>query len=383
MAGGIRYDVFAREPERVADDLCRLWRENLALRTTPEAHFQWLYREAPDPPSRVFLLAAEAEPAGPSGTSSPACDDVVGTSGFSIRRFQLGGTDVRAAVCGDLVVSRAHRSLLPALRLVRAVREHAVGEYAFCYGFPNEKAQGVMVRAGFQVLGKTTRYARVLRHAGYLRQVAARVRSRPELAPVVDSAARHRRLARALAPVLAPVLDVARLAGGLPDIARARAAYRLVWLRAADARFDQLWDRARAEYDVIGARTSAMLRWRYPRGEIAALLQRSDRALHAYALIERDDDAGAAHVRDAFGHQAALGPLFDLLLPAAWWAGAHSLSIRLLGAPYLARVLVERGFEARPEQRTVVMQVGRSHEAARARLARADAWHLLDLDEDT
>ncbi|MGH9885288.1 MAG: hypothetical protein ACREBE_07155, partial [bacterium] len=273
MAGGIRYDVFAREPERVSDDICRLWRENLALRSTPEAHFQWLYREAPDPASRVFLLAAAAEPADPGARS----DDIVGTSGFSIRRFQLGGTEVRAAVCGDLVVAREHRSLLPALRLVRAVREHAVGEYAFCYGFPNEKAQGVMVRAGFQVLGKTTRYARVLRHAGYLREVAARVRARPELAPVVDSAVRHRRLARALAPIL----DVARLAGGLPDIARARAAYRLLWLRTTDgqrgvdARFDQLWDRARSEYGVIGARTSAMLRWRYPRGEIAALVRRS------------------------------------------------------------------------------------------------------------
>jgi hypothetical protein len=29
------------------------------------------------------------------------------------------------------------------------------------------------------------------------------------------------------------------------------------------------------------------------------------------------------------------------------------------------------------------MQVGRAHEAERARLEDADAWHLLDLDEDT
>jgi len=126
-----------------------------------------------------------------------------------------------------------------------------------------------------------------------------------------------------------------------------------------------------------------MLRWRYPRAEIAALVQRTDRALHAYAVVERDAAAGAAHIRDVFGHRAALGPLFDLLVPAAWWSGAHSLSIRLLGAPHLARVLVERGFEARPEQRTVVMQVGRAHEAERARLEDVDAWHLLDLDEDT
>lgn len=372
MVAGIRYEVFARDPERVAPELCRLWRENLALPSTPEAHFQWLYRETPEPASNVFVLSAgSADPVGSA--------HIVGASGCSIRRFQLGADDVRAAVCGDLVVAREHRSLLPALRLVRAVREHAVGEFAFGYGFPNDKAQGVMVRAGFQVLGKTTRYARVLRHAGYLHEVATRMRSRPELVSVVDSATRHRRLARALAPVL----DVARLAGGLPDIARARTAYRLMWLDAVDSRFDALWDRARPEYGVIGARTSAMLHWRYPRAEIAALVQRSDRALHAYALVERDVPAGAVHIRDVFGYKAALGPLLDLLLPGAWWSGAHSLSIRLLGAPYLASVLVERGFERRPEQRTVVMQVGRSHEALRARLEDVDAWHLLDLDEDT
>ena len=43
------------------------------------------------------------------------------------------------------------------------------------------------------------------------------------------------------------------------------------------------------------------------------------------------------HIRDVFGHKAALGPLFDRLLPSAWWSGAHSVSIRLLGAPYLCQ----------------------------------------------
>jgi len=84
-----------------------------------------------------------------------------------------------------------------------------------------------------------------------------------------------------------------------------------------------------------------------------------------------------------FGHKPALGPLFDLLLPTLWRRGAISVSVRLLGAPYLVAVLVERGFEPRSEHRTVVVQIGRDHEAARARLEDAAAWHLLDLDEDT
>lgn len=371
VSQAIRYEVVAGDPELVRPALCELWSENLSLGDTAEAHFQRLYRDAPEPTSTVFLLCA---------ASADGATRIVGSNGYSIRAFQLGaGAAGRAAVSGDLVVTRAHRTLLPALRLVRTALDHMVNEFAFCYGFPNPKAEGVMVRAGFRVLGKATRYARVLRHATYLPEVAARLTSPSRLAPLVASAARHRRLGRALVPAI----DLARLASTLPSLARAGLRYQLTWLDAPDARFDELWDRARREYDVIGVRTAALLRWRYPRCQIATLVRRADRVVMAYALIERDASSGAVHVRDVFGHKAALGPVFDLLIPALWRSGAISVSIRLLGAPYLVDVLVARGFEPRPEQRTVVVQVGRGHDAARARLEDPQAWHLLDLDEDT
>ncbi|HEX8108368.1 MAG TPA: hypothetical protein VF516_11605 [Kofleriaceae bacterium] len=367
---GIQYDVVASNPELVGPELYRLWCENLTLCTTPQAHFQRLYRDAPEPTSTVFLLRAEA--------SEPADVEIVGSNGFSVRRFQLGTKiEGRAAVSGDLVVAQGHRSLAPALRLVRAVREHAMNEFALCYGFPNDKAKGVMVRAGFHVLGMMTRYARVLRHATYLPRVAARLPAPPRLATIIHSAAHH-----PLVRGLAPLLDVARLASELPGIAHARARHRLAVLDEPDARFDELWARARSEYDVIGERTAAMLRWRYPRGTLAALVRSSDHALLAYALFELDD-ARTAHIRDVFGHKSALGPLFDLLLPTLWRRGAVSASIRMLGAPYLAAMVRARGFEPRPDQRTIVVQVGREHETLRARLEDAAAWHMLDLDEDT
>lgn len=365
-----QYDVVASDPALVGPELYRLWCENLALGTTPEAHFQRLYRDAPEPTSTVFLLRARAR--------GPANAEIVGSNGLSIRRFQLGaGLEGRAAVSGDLVVAHAHRSLLPALHLVRAVRDHTMSEFALCYGFPNDKAAGVMVRAGFRVLGTMTRYARVLRHATYLPRVAARLHAPPRLAKIVDAAARH-----PLARGLASLLDLARLASGFPEIAYARAHYRLAVLDEPDARIDELWERARSEYDVIGVRTAAMLRWRYPRGVLAALVRSSDHVVMAYALFELDA-ARTAHIRDVFGHKSALGPLFDLLLPALWRHGAVSASIRMLGAPYLAAVVDTRGFQPRPGQRTIVVQVGREHETMRARLEDADAWHLLDLDEDT
>jgi hypothetical protein len=217
----------------------------------------------------------------------------------------------------------------------------------------------------------------VLRHATYLPQVAARLQASPRLAKIVNAAARHHLVRR-----LAPLLDIARLASQLPEVVHARARHRLALLDGPDARFDELWERARSEYDVIGVRTAAMLRWRYPRGTLAALVRSSDHALMAYALFELDA-SGTAHIRDVFGHKSAFGPLFALLVPALWWHGAVSASIRMLGAPYLAAVVDARGFEPRPGQRTIVVQVGHKHETVRARLEDAAAWHMLDLDEDT
>lgn len=360
------YEIVTPPPEEVKSDLYRLWDENLHLTVKPEERFTWLYRDAPEPARIVFVLRAK---------DGDGATRAVGTNGIALRRFQLGaGVEGRAAVSGDLAVERAHRGLSPALRLVRAVRELVEREFDLAYGLPNTKAEGIMTRAGFRVLGETTRYARVLRHASYLGKVATRL----ALAPAVARLVADDRVARALAPAA----DVARLAWGAPAYLRARARYRLEWPQAFDDRFDALWRSARGDYDVVGFRTSTFLRWRYPKCRIAALVRRSDRALAAYAILEQDAETGAAHLRDVFGHEVALGPLVDLLLPALWRRGAASVSVRFLGAPRFADALRARAFEPRGEHRTVIVQVGGSMARERARIEDAQRWHLFDIDED-
>ncbi len=364
---GFSYDVVTTSPEEVKSDLFRLWDENLQLPVKPEERFNWLYRDAPEPAQIVFVLRAR---------NGDGATRAVGTNGITVRRFQLGaGVEGRAAVSGDLAVELAHRGLLPALRLVRAVRELAEKDFDLTYGFPNKKAEGVMARAGFHVLGKTTRYARVLRHAPYIEKVVERLALPPNVARVVSDD----RVVRALGPVA----DVGRLVRGAPSFARARARYTLEWPRTFDDRFDALWRAARRDYDVVGCRTSTFLRWRYPECRFATLVRKDDRSLAAYAIIEQDAETGAAHLRDVFGHKEALGPLVDLLLPALWRRGAASVSVRFLGAPYFAEVLQAREFEPRGEHRTVVVQTGGSMEVERARDAKdAQRWHLFDIDED-
>ncbi|MBX3221844.1 MAG: hypothetical protein KF795_15105 [Labilithrix sp.] len=361
------YSVAREAPEEVRDDLLRLWRANLTLATGADDKFRWLYRDAPDAAEVVFVLRARA---------ANGAEQVVGTSGLGVRRFQLGrtGREGRAGVCGDLAVDHAHRGLLPALRLLRAVQELGAETFDVAYGFPNKKAEGVMMRAGFRLLGKARRRVRVLRFAPY----AARLSERATLPASVARIAQRPLVARA-AGVL---VDGARLLAGAPGVVRAATRYRFAWAPRFDERFDALWASARSDYDIVGARTSKFLAWRYPDCEIATVSRRDDGRLGAYAIIERDRKTEMARIRDVFGHAEALEPLLDLLVPALWRRGAASASVSFLGAPRLARLLDARGFELRGDDRTIVVHVGKSA-ADDAGIVDAERWHLFDLDEDT
>jgi hypothetical protein len=151
-----------------------------------------------------------------------------------------------------------------------------------------------------------------------------------------------------------------------------------------DAGLDELWARARSEYQVIAERTHRFLAWRMgPRPERTWHLarDRATGALRAYAVV--DVVGGVAHIRDLFGHRAEVTALLDYLPLVAYQAGATSLSMRYLGAPWLVEALTARGFAPRTSTRMIAVSVGATTSAAaRARILDPSAWHLTDVDED-
>ncbi len=368
------YAVARVRPAAARDELLRLWSENLQLERSPEAKYAWLYDDAPQRPDDVFLLRASLD-----GATS-----TVGTAGLGVRRFQLGDVapDVTAGLLADLAVDKAHRSVGPALALVREVKSFALAGHALAYGFPNALAQGVFKRVGYDVLGTIGRYARVLRHAEY----AARVREL-ELSRV-PSTARELLYKVAEQPLLAAMagaaVDLAQLARRSPAAVEAARRLRVETTEALDpAAVDALWARARGEHGVIAHRTGEVLAWRFPttgpRTWYAAHARDATRGLRAYALVERDGD-GVAHVKDLFGHRPDMIGLLDLLPALVYRTGATSLSMRYLGAPWFREALVERGFSERESKRMIAVGAA---EGTRDLVKDPERWHLTDFDEDT
>jgi len=341
------YSVKQCEALPVADTLAELWRRNLHIPADIDLQerVRWAYRDGPAGAGRVQLLVA----GGPGGEA------VVGCAGIVVRQFSVAGRPVplQAALLGDLAVDRSHRTLLPALTLVRATRATAL-EQAIVYGYPNATSAPVLQRVGYRKLGTLTRWVRVLRHAPYIEREV----KRPWLA----------RAAGAL-------LDGARLL----QAAAARGPLVLEPLDDVDERLDRMWDEARGPWGVIGRRDAAYLRWRFlhqPGGryQLIALSERGTRRVRAYAVLEQIEHA--FHLRDFFGVSLLdVGALLDRLVPYCYRRGGVSLSVAFLGAPSVERLLREHHFHAREATRTVVVD-------GEAAAPPAAEWYLTDGDED-
>jgi hypothetical protein len=156
------------------------------------------------------------------------------------------GKEIRAGVLVDLAVNPEHRSLGPAMMLQQGLIAAGRRDLDVLYGFPNPKATAVFKRIGYRPFGEIVRYARVLRHRGYLEQ----------------------RIPSVLAAPAALLLDAAF---GLRDAWRRATAPRLQvrWRDEADPRMDSLWE-CSAPRDSFGAiRDARHVRWRFDQAPIA------------------------------------------------------------------------------------------------------------------
>ena len=352
------YRIQLTDAREARDHLVPIWTANLTVVGPPDAKLRWFYCDGPHGPGRAFLIHSECGQAAP-----------IGAAGVGVRTLRFGDRPLRAALFADLAIERGHRSGLPALALVRAVKHHVDRSFDLGYGFPNDKAVAVYRRCGYRQLGEMQRFVRVLRVGTQLARRAPRL----PLAPVVA------RGAAAIADRALAAITRARARG-------AQRRFMLAWLDAFDGRFDELWRESRSLAPIACERTAALLAWRFGRQpghryRIAALIERATDRLCAYAVVR---DAGpAVELADLFGAGLLeLDVLLRCLLPALYDTGAESVSFRFLGTPRIVGLLAHHGFTRRSGTRVVTISVGAQLEGEPALIDPA-SWFLTDLDEDS
>ena len=312
------YTVQDGDASRDRDTVLSIWRGNLGQETHLAAKYDWFYLGTPGEPPLLQLLRHE-----PSGAA-------VGVCSAGRRRMLWRGREIRAGVLVDLAVMPEHRSLGPALILQQGLIAAGQRELDLLYGFPNLKAAPVFKRIGYSHLADIVRYARVLRHAGYL--------------------ARH------MPPVLArPLGAVVDIAMHLRDALHGLGGPRLLckWSDHADSRMDTLWSASAHGGGPVAIRDAQHVRWRFdeaPLGEARhLLLSEADGELSAWFATQIVD--GTLHVRDFWSSDAAQGigtRYIDALLGAARSEGHSAVSVEMAVpeshlAAWHSRAFVARG----------------------------------------
>jgi hypothetical protein len=288
------------------------------------------YRDCPYGPPVLKFLRHEPSKA------------VVGTGGVGPRRVLWRDREIRAGVLAHFCVKPAHRSVKPAIFMLRSMVEASRGRFDVLYGFPRPKAAAVCKLAGYKEGGELIRRVKVLRHEKYVARFLPR-------------------------PLAVPVGRLLDLAFRIGDIVR-RPGRRTVpfaeWTDTVDPRMGELWENTDHGDGWTTVRDTEALRWRFDR-----LLSTRRRYLLLgnvrggplsawFACDTHPRDASMLTINDFWSSDGvhAIDPrAIRTLCRAARDEGFHALELRFTGSEQAHASWASEGFAERGRQPLFVL----------------------------
>jgi hypothetical protein len=350
-------------PLRIAEDresLLRLWRESLPDPRTGDAalrQYDWFYDGNPYGPTQTWLLA--------NGQS----DTVLGCLSFMPRRASAGEDSLNLGIGVDMAVDTKHRSLGPALGMMRAMLDggHRSGIHTVL-GAPNQKSYPVLIRAGYQLVDDIQFWVRPLRSAYKLR-------------PII----KNDMLARGAGFLVDSTLAMPHLWRSLSI----RRGYVDEIVESADERFDAMWNARAPRNEIIGEKTAGFLNWRYtafggPPYRYYCLMRREDRRLLGYVVFNAADKK--VNVAELFCQSLDPTVLHSLLLGFSArmkQEGHESIIVRYLGPSWFGSSLKKAGFFSRGVSGKFVVWVSPDlPQKTRERLLSKENWFIFREEMD-
>ncbi len=350
------YTVEVADLAQDPSEVLALWVSNLPGYDAQNARAKLLlgYLANPAGASQILLLTTD--------DATPPARLAQGTQGLHARRFLLGADSLQAAALADLVVNPEHRSLGPALMLMRRSVDIAAKAYDLTYGLPNPRAAAVCTRAGLEPLGDLQRYAK----------------------PLFSGEKLSQRVPAWLASLMAPLVDRALV---VRDAFRgSKSGLRLTCRSCSwsDPALDDVWAHRSAGW-LLSQRGAAMLRWRFdgarlpqssPRWEVC-VAHDAGSAVQGYVVWRQNADfieVGDFFVKNVAEH------LTPMMLGFARFARRHravSVSLEFFGNPEVVEGLLRAGLRVRPEAQTVFIGA-----TTRAALIDPSIWYFTAFDND-
>jgi hypothetical protein len=346
----MKYSVSAIDPQFLGEEILALWSRNLPQATFER--FSWLYGRTAA--SQAWVLHDQHH-------------EPIGSAGLMPRQMSLCGQQSSCGGAIDLNVDRAHRTVGPALALQRTLVEDAARLLIpLIYALPSPNAVPVMRRLGYVAIGEMRRWAKPLRTERKLRKM---LKTRLLSAPASFIADRWL------------ALTSSERGFALPE------GWTFEQSAGFNSGFDELWNRSRGLFAVLGERSSAYLNWRYrdyPDCVPRPYALRDERGrLRGYAVINLNE--GLANVSDLwFEDDRSLPLVIGSLLQTGREQEWATVSFPVLAGRRVTDVLTQFGLTPRDDVRHVFAWLSRTFDAA-ARRAIVDGsnWYLTKADSDT
>lgn len=316
-----KYTVRAADVAHDREIVLALWGQGFP---EPESHpikYNWCYGQTPHGEGRLYLLNSAQD-----GT-------IIGVQGIVPRLWWFNGKARAVGICADLVVDKNHRSIGPALSMVRSVieMEQEQVKAELLYGFPNAKSEALYRRAGYTKLGELIRYARPLRLHHWLYRKG---------------------LPLPLAAILGAFADLVLQIRLILGTLSASQRWRCVPVAEFDSRFDELWSRVAPQAGPMVQRDSNYLRWRFTDNTFGhartVVLETADGRIDGYVVYRIVQD-GMVMIMDflAVDTKRVLAVLLKLFIHEMYKQGHIGITLEFHGPKPVADCLIQSGFSPR------------------------------------
>jgi|GEM_PF-4905310 len=95
-------------------------------------------------------------------------DVILGTISYGIRKLNFKGNELTAGILGNYFIDKNHRTLRPALILLKWVLNNNKNNIDLFYGFPRKKAEALFKYAGLSKKNSIHRHAKIIKINRYL-----------------------------------------------------------------------------------------------------------------------------------------------------------------------------------------------------------------------
>lgn len=313
-----QYNIQVADLDNDRLSILGLWEEGLGDLHACSTKYSWFYIDNPVSRGKIYLLKKGEEKI------------IVGVQGLSPREWYFGGNKEKIGLFADFVVDQNHRTLGPALILMKGVVEQGNKDYSLMYGFPNRKAEPVLKRAGYKKLGDIVRYVKILHSFRYLSErwpsFIARISS-----IAVDS--------------LLWISDIAE---------RTKINKKCVgkWENEYDERFEELWNSINKDVYAISMRKKSILNWRFSPNsgkqyETFTLNRKDNNKLEGYIICYFQNNISFIMDFLASDQKGSVSALLSNFTRELRKRGIDSISLEYLGDPEIINQIQEAGFHQR------------------------------------